>query len=52
MSTLSLKTVVVHKDVTSLMTETSLQKGGLVHRVPYISGETARIISECMRVVL
>ena len=35
MSSLSLKTVVVHKSVTSLMTETNLQKGGLVHRVPY-----------------
>ena len=34
MSSLSLKTVVVHKSVTSLMTETNLQKGGLVHRVP------------------
>ena len=33
MSSLSLKTVVVHKSVTSLMTETNLQKGGLVHRV-------------------
>ena len=35
MSSLSLKTVVVHESVTSLMTETNLQKGGLVHRVPY-----------------
>ena len=34
MSSLSLKTVVVHKSVTSSMTETNLQKGGLVHRVP------------------
>ena len=33
MSSLSLKTVVVHKSVTSLMTE-NLQKEGLVHRVP------------------
>ena len=33
MSSLSLKTVVVHKSVTSLMTGTNLQKGGLVHRV-------------------
>ena len=32
---LSLKTVVVHKSVTSLITEKNLQKGGLVHRVPY-----------------
>ena len=35
MSSLSLKTVVVHKSVTSLMTETNLQKEGLVHRVPH-----------------
>ena len=35
MSRLSLKTVVVHKNVTSLMTGTNLQKGGLVHWVPY-----------------
>ena len=34
MSSLSLKTVVVYKSVTSSMTETNLQKGGLVHRVP------------------
>ena len=34
MSSLSLKTVVVHKSLTSFMTETNLQKGGLVHRVP------------------
>ena len=34
MSSLSLKTVVVHRTVTLLMTETSLQKGGLAHRVP------------------
>ena len=33
MSSLSLKTVVVQKSVTSLMTGTNLQKGGLVHRV-------------------
>ena len=35
MSSLSLKTVVVHESVTSLVTETNFQKGGLVHRVPY-----------------
>ena len=35
MLSLSLKTVVVHKSVTSLMIGTKLQKGGLVHRVPY-----------------
>ena len=35
MSSLSLKTVVVHESVTSLMTETNLQKGGLVDQVPY-----------------
>ena len=35
MSSLSLKTVVVHKSVTSLVMETNLRKGGLVHRVPY-----------------
>ena len=35
MSSLSLKTVVVHKSVTSLMTETNLQKGRLVHQVPW-----------------
>ena len=34
MSSLSLKTVVVHESLTSFMTETNLQKGGLVHRVP------------------
>ena len=34
MSSLSLKTVVVQKSVTSLITETNLQKGGLVYRVP------------------
>ena len=49
MLSFSLKTVVVHKSVTSFMTETNLQEGGLVHRV---SGETARIVSECVRVVL
>ena len=35
MSSLSLKTVVVHESVTSLVTETNFQKGRLVHRVPY-----------------
>ena len=35
MSSLLLKTVVVHKSVTSLMMETNLRKGGLVHRVPW-----------------
>ena len=34
MSSLSLKTVVVHKSVTSVMMEANLRKGGLVHRVP------------------
>ena len=34
MSSLSLKTVVVHKSVTSLVMETNLRKGRLVHRVP------------------
>ena len=34
MWSLSLKTVVVHRSVTSLVTETNLRKGGLVHRVP------------------
>ena len=34
MSNLSLKTVMVHKSVTSLMMDTNLRKGGLVHRVP------------------
>ena len=34
MSRLSLKTVMVHKSVTSLMMDTNLRKGGLVHRVP------------------
>ena len=34
MSSLSLKTVVVHNSVTSLMMATNLQKGRLVHRVP------------------
>ena len=36
MSSLSLKTVVVHNSVTSLMMVTDLQKGGLVHRVPCV----------------
>ena len=36
MSSLSLKTVVVHKSITSLMMETNLQKGRLFHRVPSI----------------
>ena len=35
MSSLSLKTVVVHKSVTSLVMETNLRKGGLDHRVPF-----------------
>ena len=35
MSSLSLKTDVVRKSVTSLVIETNLRKGGLVHRVPY-----------------
>ena len=35
MSSLSLKTVVVHNNITSLVMETNLRKGGLVHRVPY-----------------
>ena len=34
MSSLSLKTVVVYKSITSLMMETNFQKGELVHRVP------------------
>ena len=34
MSSLPLKSVVVHKSVTSLMMETNLRKGRLVHRVP------------------
>ena len=34
MSSLSLKTAVLHKSVTLLMMETNLRKGGLVHRVP------------------
>ena len=34
-SSLSLKTVVIHKSVTSLVMETNLWKGGLVHRAPY-----------------
>ena len=35
MSNLSLKTVAVHKSVTSLVMETNLRKEGFVHRVPY-----------------
>ena len=35
MSSLSLKTVVVHKSVTSLVMETNLREGGLVHWNPY-----------------
>ena len=34
MSSLSVKTVVVHTSVTSLIMETDFQKRGLVHRVP------------------
>ena len=34
MSSLSLKPVVVHNSVTSLMKAKNLQKDGLVHRVP------------------
>ena len=34
MSSLSLKTVAVHKSVTSLKMEKNLRKGGLVYRVP------------------
>ena len=34
MSSLSLKTAVLHKSVTLLMMETNLRKGGLVPRVP------------------
>ena len=39
MSFLSLKTVVVYKSVTSLVTETNLGKGRLVHRVPYTKSQ-------------
>ena len=35
MLSFSLKTVVVHKSVTSLVMEKHLRKGGLVHRAPY-----------------
>ena len=35
MSSFSLKTIVVHKSVISLVMETNLRKGRLVHRVPY-----------------
>ena len=54
MSSLSLKTVVVHESVTSLMTEKNLQKGGLVHRVPYTKSreKLQDFFSERMRVVL
>ena len=38
MSSLSLKTVVVHTSVT-LMMETNLWKGGLIHRVPYTESQ-------------
>ena len=34
MSSLSVRTVVVHNTVKSLMMETDLKRGGLVHRVP------------------
>ena len=39
MSSLSLKTVVVHKSVTSLVMESNLQKKGLAHRVPYTKSQ-------------
>ena len=35
MSSLSLKNAVVHKSVTSVVVQTNLRKGELVHRVPY-----------------
>ena len=39
MSSLSLKTVVVHNSVTSLMMVTNLLKGGLVYRVPCVKSQ-------------
>ena len=53
MSSLSLKTVVVYKSITSLMTGTNLQKGGLVHwALCTKSREKLQELFQCMRVVL
>ena len=52
MSSLSLKTVVVYKSVTSLMMETNLRKGGLVHRVPWTkSREKLQKLFQSVRVL-
>ena len=53
MSSLSLKTVVVHESVTSYVMETNQRKGGLVHGVPYTkSREKLQELFQCMRDVL
>ena len=50
---MSLKNVVVHNNIKSLMMETNLRKSASSLRsVCKLLEETARIISECMRVVL
>ena len=53
MLSLSVKTVVVHNTVKPLMMEKIVERRASSSRsVCKISGETARILSECMRVVL
>ena len=52
MLSLSVKTVVAHKTVKPLMMEKFVERKASSSRsVCKISGETARILSECMRVV-
>ena len=53
MLSLSVKTVLVHNTVKPLMMEKIVKRRASSSRsVCKISGETARILSECMRVVL
>ena len=53
MLSLSVKAVVVHNTVKPLMMEKIVErKASSSHFVCKISGETARILSECMRVVV
>ena len=53
MLSLSVKTVVAHKTVKPLMMENFVERKASSSRsVCKISGETARILSECMRAVL
>ena len=53
MSSLSLKTVVVHTSVTSLVMGKKSTERGLVHQVPYTkSREKLQELFQCMRVVV